>query len=281
MLTLAVGIAVPASTRADDLVWHDEWRRVGWPEGVAAGSLVVGNLMLGLFPPETRTSGGRGILFDDAAARFFAGDDPDWRRFAQGASNYLWYGLELYPLVIDAGLVTLLIRQNPDVALQLSVISFNSLALTGVITQTMHHLVARDRPIGRACVGGDDDPSACHAVNRFRSFWSGHTAFAFTGAGLVCAHHRQLQLYGSTATSIVACAGTLTLATLTGIFRMVNNKHFATDILAAAGIGLLDGYAIPTWLYYSGDAKDPTGTALRLAPLVEPDTIGLALSGIW
>lgn len=279
---LACALAT-SSARAEELVWKDEWRRVGWEDGVVTGSLVLGNFAVGFLWPEPRPEhAGGGVLFDDAAVELFSGRDPDLRNFAQAASNWLWYGLELYPLVIDAGLVTLIGHQNPDVALQLGIISFNSLAFTGLLTQTAHRLIARDRPIRRDCIEGEDSPAQCEAGNRYASFWSGHTAFAFTGAGLVCAHHRQLDLYGSETAGTVACATTLTLATLTGVFRMVNDKHYATDIIVAAGVGLFNGYLLPTWIYYSGDSKKRAATPpVYIAPMVYEDSMGLTLGGNW
>lgn len=61
------------------------------------------------------------------------------------------------------------------------------------------------------------------------SFPSGHTATAFTGAHLM---HKE---YGNIYLSLTAYS----IATTTGVLRMVNKRHRSADVLAGAGIGIL------------------------------------------
>jgi hypothetical protein len=56
-------------------------------------------------------------------------------------------------------------------------------------------LVARERPFGAACAGSEYT-EGCEDLDRFRSYYSGHAAITATGAGLVCAHHTRVPLYG-------------------------------------------------------------------------------------
>jgi membrane-associated phospholipid phosphatase len=65
----------------------------------------------------------------------------------------------------------------------------------------------------------------------FRSFPSGHTAQAFAAAAIVHKEFRyKSQWYG---------VGAYTIATAVGFFRMANNKHWLSDVLAGAGFGIL------------------------------------------
>ncbi len=64
-----------------------------------------------------------------------------------------------------------------------------------------------------------------------RSFPSGHTALAFTNATVF--YHEFID-----SSPALAYSGYLFSAT-TGVFRMVNNKHWLSDIMVGAGIGIL------------------------------------------
>lgn len=63
------------------------------------------------------------------------------------------------------------------------------------------------------------------------SFPSGHTTFAFTNATVLYNEFRE--------TSPVIAYSGYAFATTTGIFRMLNNKHWLSDVLTGAGIGTI------------------------------------------
>ena len=74
----------------------------------------------------------------------------------------------------------------------------------------------------------------------FNSFPSGHTATAFMGAELLYQEYKEKSIWYGISGYVVA--------TGTGVFRMYNNRHWLTDVVAGAGIGILStkaGY----WLY--------------------------------
>lgn len=73
------------------------------------------------------------------------------------------------------------------------------------------------------------------------SFPSGHTATAFMAATLL---HRE---YGHVSPWI--SVGAYTLATATGIGRVINNRHWVSDVMCGAGIGIITGELG----YYLGD----------------------------
>ena len=63
------------------------------------------------------------------------------------------------------------------------------------------------------------------------SFPSGHTATAFVGAELIWQEYRHQSIwYG---------VGAYTVAVGTGFFRMYNNRHWLSDVVMGAGIGVL------------------------------------------
>lgn len=63
------------------------------------------------------------------------------------------------------------------------------------------------------------------------SFPSGHTAQAFTAATFLSRE------YGNR--SIWISVGAYTAASTVGIFRMLNNRHWVSDVLVGAGIGII------------------------------------------
>jgi membrane-associated phospholipid phosphatase len=68
------------------------------------------------------------------------------------------------------------------------------------------------------------------------SYPSGHSAIAFTNAMLLFNEYKDSNLW-------YASSGFL-FATTTGIFRIANNKHYASDVLTGAGIGLASGILV-------------------------------------
>jgi membrane-associated phospholipid phosphatase len=63
------------------------------------------------------------------------------------------------------------------------------------------------------------------------SFPSGHTTIAFTNAAVL-----QNEFQG---TSPVFAYSGYAFAATTGVFRMLNNRHYLSDVLVGAGIGIL------------------------------------------
>lgn len=72
------------------------------------------------------------------------------------------------------------------------------------------------------------------------SFPSGHTANAFMGAEFLYQEYKDVSVwYGVSGYAV---------ATFTGGFRMYNNRHWLTDVVAGAGIGILSAKA-GYWLF--------------------------------
>lgn len=72
------------------------------------------------------------------------------------------------------------------------------------------------------------------------SFPSGHTATAFAGAEFLWQEYKDKSIWYGISGYIVA--------TGTGVFRIVNNRHWLTDVVAGAGIGILST-KIAYWIY--------------------------------
>ncbi len=89
-----------------------------------------------------------------------------------------------------------------------------AIAINLVVVQGLKYSIAEPRPDGSSN----------------NSFPSGHTATAFMGAHIF---HKEYK-HRSPFYSIAA----YTLATFTGVFRQLNNRHWISDVFAGAGIGI-------------------------------------------
>jgi len=72
------------------------------------------------------------------------------------------------------------------------------------------------------------------------SFPSGHTATAFAGAEFLWQEYKDKSVWYGISGYVVATA--------TGAFRIINNRHWLTDVAAGAGIGILSTKAA-YWIY--------------------------------
>jgi membrane-associated phospholipid phosphatase len=114
-----------------------------------------------------------------------------------------------------------------------------SLLATAALTDAAKRFFNRPRPYAHFCEPGraeDLEHAAAHL-----SFFSGHTSVAFAGAVAAgsLARYRGLRNEGW-----VWAAG-LTLATTTGVLRVVADEHYATDVAAGAATGALVGWLLP------------------------------------
>ncbi|WP_353169702.1 phosphatase PAP2 family protein [Flavobacterium sp.] len=74
----------------------------------------------------------------------------------------------------------------------------------------------------------------------FHSFPSGHTATAFMGAELLYQEYKDVSYWYGISGYFVAAG--------TGAYRMINNRHWLSDVAAGAGIGILSA-KLAYWLF--------------------------------
>ena len=106
------------------------------------------------------------------------------------------------------------------------------------------------------------------------SFPSGHTATAFAGAEFLFQEYKNKSIW-------IGIAG-YAVATGTGIFRVYNNRHWVTDIVAGAGIGILSTKVaywmnplIKRTLFGTKEAKASTSFIM---PIYDGKNIGLSFT---
>jgi hypothetical protein len=136
-----------------------------------------------------------------------------------------------------------------------SIIYGTSLLLASAVVMPTKHLVKEERP----------DQS-----NRL-SFPSGHTAFAFASAQFMYREYKDTNFW-------LGVSG-YSFAIFTGVYRMLNDKHWFSDVVAGAGIGILSTEAA-YWLYpkinklLTGKNKNST---VMMMPFYQNKTAGIGL----
>jgi membrane-associated phospholipid phosphatase len=180
-------------------------------------------------------------------------------------------------LVLDAWLVAAGIHRDPDVAWQMTVIDAEIFGLSELAVTMTKLLVARERPYAEHCESSSG--SDCQASNRFLSFYSGHANSASTFAGLTCAHHQKLALYGSVAADLGACLGSVSIALATGLLRTASDNHWWSDVLVGHAVGFSAGYLLSWGLYYRGNSSGADDASRSIwFPIVGSGVWGLAWS---
>lgn len=134
----------------------------------------------------------------------------DHPKFAAHIDDYI----EFSPLIAMYGLGILGVKSKHNMLDQTAMVLITTGITTAAVT-TLKHQTHRLRPDGSA----------------YNSFPSGHTATAFAAAEMLNQEFKdQSPWYGVAGYSVAAA---------TGVLRMYNNKHWLSDVVAGAGIGIL------------------------------------------
>lgn len=166
------------------------------------------------------------------------------------ADNYL----QLLPMAAYLGMGYLGLPSRHNIKGRL-LAGVTASVVTLAITEPLKHWVKEERP----------DKS-----DRY-SFPSGHTAISFMGAELI-----RLE-YDNEA----AAFGAYIVAAGTGLLRLYNRRHWASDLMAGAGIGILSA-RIAYWMLPVYDrlfSKRDSKKAFALMPGYSPYAWGPSLSG--
>lgn len=127
--------------------------------------------------------------------------------------------------------------------------------VSGTIVFPLKHILKEERP--------DDSNNL--------SFPSGHTATAFSSAHFMSREYKDTNFW-------LGIFG-YSFAVFTGVYRTLNNRHWAGDVAAGAGIGILST-ELAYWLYpkidhlISGKNKSPS---TMIMPFYQNKSLGIGL----
>lgn len=263
--------------RSYRLEW--QYKRVHWAEGVTAGVLGVAAIAIEFSPIDVEPRWTRNNGFDDWFQRRLIAPGDKQQKFAK-ASDALAATSIAFPVLVDLIGMTLIGDRNKDVGLQMFAIQAQAFAITGFVTGLVK-LSGRERPCAQAD-GSASGSADCDDPNR--SYFSAHTSMAFAGAGLTCAEHQHFEFFGRVGDPI-ACASVLALATTTGVFRVVSNRHWMSDVITGAGVGLVAGWLMPWLMHYRHDLSKREQSKMRhlyyIAPYGDAGSVGLSAAGAF
>lgn len=262
------------------LIW--KWRTFTLADYLVTAAAAGTTLTAAIVKPSGSHKLSGGILFDNAARDTLRADALADRYIFRDASDV---GLSLavtWPFVTDALITAWWYRGSRESAQEMALIDLQALSISGALQGVTNVLVSRERPFGRDCGEGElpADAIDCTGSVHYRSFFSGHSAFSFTGAALICVHHFKNDLMGAPWDAL-SCAGGYAVAATTATFRVVSDVHYASDILLGATVGTLVGYGVPLLHYRTGGAKKTAHgfeqpPALQMTLVPSPNGIGVA-----
>ena len=112
----------------------------------------------------------------------------------------------------------------------------------------------------------------CPDDSNNKSFPSGHTATAFVGAHILFKEYKDISLW-------IGITG-YAAATTIGVFRVLNKKHWVSDVVTGAGIGILSaelGYMLLPVFHKAIGIKEHNKN-LVIVPSIGVDSYGVSLA---
>jgi membrane-associated phospholipid phosphatase len=294
LVALSCGLS-PASAQTGDgaetvddnrLKWRDGWRRVGVAEYTSTALLGAGILALHWVDRANEAHWDGPIVHDDWMRDTLRISSRSGRSDAATVSDVLDFVALGHLFLVDNLAVTAIGDSNADVAWQMFVINVQSYALSSFANRLTKRLAQRARPYVEPCRRDSEVDDRCGTLSAYESFYSGHATSTATSAGLICAHHTHLALYGGGAADVATCLAAVGFTTATGALRIASDNHWATDVLVGHVSGYLAGYLLPTLVYYGEVRTEPlddTGAGVRAMGFVLPrgDGVELGILGVF
>ena len=287
-LAVGSGLGAPRSARAEEEVgapprveWNPHWRRFRWWEYGATPILGGASIYLHYYAPLPNQAKWQGDnAFDDTVRGWLRADTPGARAQAGAISDDLWLGGTAVPFVIDLPVV-LLVHRQPQLAWQVLMMDLEANAVAGFINNSLFYEVGRGRPSHADCAADPSYDPLCGATGNNASFPSGHVLGIATAAGLTCVHHRYLPLYGNSTADAGACGVMIAATAVTGVTRVVADRHYTSDVLVGGAIGFAAGYGLPWLLHYraGADVAGPEARHVFLVPFGGAQSVGLGVVG--
>jgi len=119
----------------------------------------------------------------------------------------------------------------------------STLFLSG-LTYITKATVGRRRPYVYNTLLSVEERHAMGGNDAYFSFFSGHTAAAFTAATFLS--KVMTDIHGDSIWTKLLWGSSLTVAAMTGYARIKAGKHYPSDVIAGAVVGFAIGYLIPT-----------------------------------
>ena len=248
------------------LEWNEGWSQFDWPHAIttlAAGGAAL-TLWLTARPTVPHWTGIND--FDQEARSALVLHTYAERETVATVSDVVFISMLAFPIVFDSVLMVGVVGQHWDLALQTALISTEALAYA-FLFEVLSRQAARERPYIQECASDPSWANGCEDIGgygRNTSFAAGHTLMSFASAGVTCANHTNLRFYGADGADAATCVSAIAIATGVAAARMSADRHWLTDNLAGAGLGLVAGWLLPVLLHYhpwAGNVRVVPGSA--------------------
>jgi membrane-associated phospholipid phosphatase len=278
--------SIPAQAQArvasDDrhaVEWRPEWRRSDAFDYVLSLGLFAGYAATLVFPkPEDEPHWVGPVLLDAPLRRAFGAEGIPARKLASTTSDVaLW--VSIGHVVADATAFAMLRHDAPDVGWELLVMDAEAYSATLILNALTKRITSRARPNVESCESDPNYDPKCGDRERYSSFYSGHAAVTATSAGLLCSQHTRLPLYGD-GWDTAACVNGVLMTSLTGVLRVVSDRHWASDVVTGHVIGFSSGFFLPQLLHFRSAKSQGKSDELRLLAIMPAlgDSGGLGFS---
>lgn len=275
----AIGVIAAAPARADEPrpeprteLRHD--LRIDIPATAALGAVTVGVRLVrdDLEPSACRVCDPAGASGPNAVDRFFR--DALVRRDTQPA-NVTSYALAFGAAPASALALGALAAAHDGRGPSDFLVDFLVMAEGGfsamLVAESLESVILRERPYVHAMTDEDERRAVIAKTGAFHSLPSGHVAAAF---GAAAAAGTVASMRGYRLAPIVWASG-IVLGVATAYTRMAADRHYFTDTLAGAGIGVVVGAGIPL-LAHRPRSDDGARSALELHLVASPGSVGVA-----
>jgi hypothetical protein len=251
--TVSPPLLAPKETENPSL-WRNEWPEFRTSEGIATITAGLGTLAILMIGPIEQPHWQGPILFDSAVRDTLRVNDPEERKTYRAVGDWTYRLSPILPF-IDVFVVSALGHQDKKLTRNLGGMLAEAYSYSGLMSFVSTQVSARQRPYSDCSAGRECDT---------QSFYSGHSTIAATGAGLMCANHTRIALYGNPVLDIGVCVLASVNALATAVTRVNADRHYATDVMVGTGFGFAFGYGVPVLLHYSYGPKE--GRTIAFAP---------------
>ncbi|HEY5959479.1 MAG TPA: phosphatase PAP2 family protein [Polyangiaceae bacterium] len=265
---------------ADSKSWDPAWRRTSSFDLALTGFAAAAAFTLELIPAEESATWQGPILFDSAIRNALVARTSRGRNNAYVMSDLaLWTSVSY--VVLDATVGSMLVKRDVYTGYEMLMMDAEAFAITALLNTVTKRLTARERPDTDECQKSPDYDGHCSGREKNMSFYSGHAAGSATSAGLICAHHQRLALYGG-AWDGAACGASIVLTSLTGALRVVSDRHWATDVLVGHLVGFTTGYFVPQLFHYRAKRDEDLAVGVRgMMPMAGPTGTSITVFGVF
>jgi membrane-associated phospholipid phosphatase len=196
-------------------------------------------------------------LADQSVADFFQSHQTKTESYI--SRNILEHFGAEHSFIVMSGMITYGILAKKERSISTALLALESFALASLVTRIPKTLAGRERPDNWQGYG----PYAFNGPFHGTSFPSGHTTASFAVASVLATQYRDSKWIPVAAYSV---------ATLAGLSRIYDNRHWLTDVIGGAVVGTLVGNLVS---HRSADSK------LTFSPYGNRNFQGVKMSYVW